>query len=120
MNHTNWGLAMEQLKTVQKNEVKLVNFESLVYDLNILDVRLLKLFYVPKSTCWTLDNVVKRIKQKGMDVSKETVRRYVFKLDKKGLLKAVKKSKPLAIQSNNKIEEDVNKLIILSSARLMP
>lgn len=110
---------MEQLKTLSAEEKIIgVNFEELVYKLSILDVKLLKLFYIPKSTSWTLDNVVRRIKQKGMDVSKETIRRYILKLDKKGLLSVIKKSKPLAIQSKHKIEEDVNKLIILTSARL--
>ena len=119
---------MEQLKTTQNQEKKIciqtegigIDFEKLVYDLKLLDVKLLKLFYVPKSTSWTLDNVVKRIKQRGTDVSKETIRRYVLKLNDKGLLTAIKSSKPLAIQSKHKIEADVNKLIILSSARLAP
>lgn len=111
---------MEHLNSELKENEKIINvgFEDLVYDLNLLDVKILKLFYVPHSTCWTLDNVVKKIKQRGMDVSKETIRRYILKLDKKGLLKVIKKSKPLAIQSNYKIEEDVNKLIVLCSARL--
>ena len=119
---------MENIEMIQSQEKKSnikpegvgIDFEKLVYDLKLLDVKLLKLFYVPKATSWTLDNVVKKIKQRGTDVSKETVRRYILKLDGQGLLTAVKKSKPLAIQSKHKIEEDVNKLIILSGARLAP
>jgi len=105
---------------LKEEDKKIINigFDELIYKLNLLDVKILKLFYVPKATCWTLDNVVKKIKQRGVDVSKETVRRYLLKLDKMGLLKVIKKSKPLAIQSNHKIEEEVNKLIVLCSARL--
>jgi len=104
--------------SLNEKQIVKIGFEELVYKLNLLDVKLLKLFYVPHATSWTLDNVVKRLKQKGMEVSKETVRRYLLKLDKEGLLKVIKRSKPLAIQSNHKIEEDVNKLIVLCSARL--
>ncbi|MBD3262993.1 hypothetical protein GF374_01285 [Candidatus Woesearchaeota archaeon] len=117
MKEINVSLSQEK-KITQKNNVCGIDFEELVYDLKLLDVKILKLFYVPKSTCWTLDHVVKKIKQKGVDVSKETVRRYLIRLDKLNLLKVIKKSKPLAIQSNHKIKKEVNKLIILTSARL--
>lgn len=108
--------AMEIIK--QNSREISIDFDSLIYSLNLLDVKLLKLFYVPRSTCWTLDNVVKQLKLKGMEVSKETVRRYLLKLDRLGLLKVIRKSKPLAIQSNHQLESEVKKLIALCTVRL--
>jgi hypothetical protein len=107
----------EELRPEDKKILE-IDWNSLVHELGLLDVKILKIFYVPESTCWALDNVVDMVKNRGLKVSKWSVRSSILKLDHVGLLIVIKKTKPLLIQANHKIEENVKKLIILCSTRL--
>jgi len=93
-----------------------IDWESLVYRLDDVDAKILKLFYYPKPTCFILDNLVKRAQTTG--ASKTTIWRRVEGLSRLGLLVKIDKSKPLAIQSNVHVSHsNVMKLISLLCAK---
>lgn len=93
-----------------------IDWESLVYRLDDVDAKILKLFYYPKQTCFILDELVKRARTTG--ASKTTIWRRVERLSRIGLLVKIDKSKPLAIQSNIHISQaNVMKLISLLCAK---
>lgn len=93
-----------------------IDWESLVYRLDDVDAKILKLFYYPKPTCFILDNLVRRAQTTG--ASKTTIWRRIERLSRLGLLVKINKSKPLAIQSNVHISHsNVIKLITLLCAK---
>ena len=100
-------------KTIYDNQI---DWSSLVYRLDDVDAKILKLFYYPEPTCFILDRLVLRAYTTG--ASKTTIWRRVNKLSKIGLLVKIKRTKPLAIQSNIHISHsNVLKLISLLCAK---
>jgi len=104
------------IKTHQEQKKKEIDWQSLIYELDDLDAKILKLFYYPKPTCFILDELVRRCRTSN--ASKITIWRRVNKLADLKLIVKIDKTKPLAMQSNLAISYgNVIKLIKLLCGR---
>ena len=92
-----------------------IDWESLIYDMDLLSARVLQCFYLPHSQALTLRELTPLLNK--FKVGRETLRKRIVELNDIGLLEVIPATKPLCVHTYTHIENNVKKLITLVYAR---
>lgn len=109
------SLTKEVIVEDEVNFVNKIDWVSLSLKLDVVELKMLQMMYSPKLNSYVLDFLFRGVKSIGC--SKTTVWRKVKKLERCGLVRILKGTKPLIIEPIDYLEKNIKNLIKISRKR---